>query len=148
MYLPLSLAARKLPADAVMLVHGWAPEDGAAVQDPKYDPAAHISPSAIQAVFPFVAANRPPGQAAQVETVWPNVVEKYPAAQPVQPKLPDVVENCPPGHVVQTVFAEMLHAEEMYCPAPHDAQPEQAVLPVVVANCPPGQAVQVDVAWL
>ncbi len=40
------------------------------------------------------------------------------------------------------VFAEMLHAAEMNCPAPHDAQPEQAVLPAVVVNWPPGHAVQ------
>ena len=64
MYPPLTLAARKLPADAVMLVHEWAPEDGAAVH-PKYDPVAHISPSAIQAVFPVVVAYQPAAQLGQ-----------------------------------------------------------------------------------
>ena len=82
-----------------------------------------------------MVANCPPGQAAHVEAAWP---EKYPAAQPVQLELPGSVVNWPPGHDVQTVFAEMPHAAEMYCPAPHDAQPEQAVLPAVVVNCPPG----------
>ncbi len=85
----------------------------------------------MQAAFPVVVENWPPGQAVHVETDWP---EKCPAAQPVQLELPDVVVNCPPGHDVQTVFAEMLHAAETYSPALQDAQPEQAVLPAVVVN--------------
>jgi hypothetical protein len=94
------------------------------------NPAAHP----VQAEFPVVAANRPPGHAAHVETAWPTVGEKLPAAQPVQSELPDVVVNWPPGHDVQTVFAEVLQAVEMYFPAPHDAQSEQAVLSAVIVN--------------
>ncbi len=35
---------------------------------------------------------------------------------------------------LQTVFEDMLHDAEMYCPAPQDAQPEQPVLPAVIVN--------------
>ena len=85
MYLPLTLAARKLPADAVMLVHGWAPEDGAAVH-PTYDPAAHIGPSAIQAVLPVLDAYFPASQAVHAAT-W--ATEVVPIAHGVHEEAPD-----------------------------------------------------------
>ncbi len=50
--------------------------------------------------------------------------------------------NWPSLHAGHTVFAVLVHAEEMYIPALHDKQDEQAVLPVVVVNWPPGHDVQ------
>ncbi len=79
-----------------------------------YCPALHDA-QPEQAVLPVVVVNWPPGQAEQAV-------------------LPAVFVNRPPGHDVQTVFAEMLHAAEMYFPVPQNAQLEQAVFPAVIVN--------------
>ena len=65
----------------------------------------------------------------------PGVVQKKPAAHPVQAELSVVIANWPPGqavHVVEAAWPEKYPA----------IQPVQSELPDVVVNWPPGHDMQ------